>query len=146
MQKWVHPSTLHSDKYTRFTLLLLHCHHHSHTHTLSRIHTHTHTPSPSACRCLNIPQNSLTVAALLLGNGETDSVIQGATETMRSKEVCTILTETVQIMGATGWSQISNNLFFMSNFERLKEKQLSCAVVPILLSFASHEKFALYIF
>ncbi len=51
------PATLSSDPYTLLRLL---CHH---THT----HTHTHS-FPQACRCLNIPQNSLTVAALLLGN------------------------------------------------------------------------------
>lgn len=48
-----------------------------------------------ACHCLNIPQNSWTAAALLPGNGATDSVIQGVTARMRGREVDTNLPDTL---------------------------------------------------
>lgn len=59
-------------------------------------HTHTHLPPPRVCCCLNIPQNSLTVAALLPGNEATDSVIRGVRETTRSREVDTNLSSTLR--------------------------------------------------
>lgn len=60
-------------------------------------HTHTHLPPPRVCCCLNIPQNSLTVAALLPGNQATDSVIRGVREPTSSREVDTNLSSASEV-------------------------------------------------